>query len=111
MYELAFLIVWLARSLGFLLGESFSELDHKVKHLSPRYQAMSEFSKYIISCLLDFTHHFQYGLALMIIGHYLQGDVQTFVYNFGWGLVISDWKDYKNVLKRFGVKVDEEIPE
>ena len=112
-YQLA---VTLGFSVGFLWGVAFKDFDGQVKHGGGDYEAWSSWKKFLVGAVLDANHHFQYGLVIMLIA--MQRPRVWFI-NFawlnnhptltlillwlGWGLVVSDWKDYQNVLKRLGV--------
>jgi hypothetical protein len=97
--------VVLGFSVGFLWGEAFSKFDNAVKYKSKFYPALSPLCQWLLGSLMDATHHFQYGLALVLLvmkvpwflSHPTISLVLTWV---GWGLIVSDWKDYKNILKR-----------
>ena len=45
--------------------------------------------------------HWIYGLALMIIGLFLKGEYKFAIFSFGFGLFVSDLKDFLN-LKFYG---------
>jgi len=92
-------------SMGFLYGESFSELDFKVKYLSQWYKNRSTLTQWFIASLLDSQHHFQYGLLLMLLAQTLDlsSIIVILVYFAGSGLVVSDLKDYEYVLARLGL--------
>ncbi len=92
-------------SIGFLYGESFSELDFKVKYLSQWYKNRSNFTQWFIASLLDSQHHFQWGLALMLLAQTVGFSplMLMLVYFAGLGLVVSDLKDYEYVVARLGL--------
>jgi len=92
-------------SMGFLYGESFSELDFKVKYVSQWFKNRSQFWQWFVASLLDTQHHFQFGLALMLIVQVigLHPLVALLLYYAGLGLVTSDLKDYEYVLSRLGL--------
>lgn len=93
-------------SIGFLWGEAFSSFDQKIKYSSGWFRRLSPFIQWLVASLLDATHHFQYGLALILFAmefSTLPLMVQQLLLWVGWGLVVSDWKDYRNVLKRLGL--------
>ncbi len=99
-------------SIGFLWGEAFSNVDGKIKHESDWFKSLSPVWQWFVESLLDATHHFQYGLGVILYTMLMfpEGSVWYMVlYTLGWGLVVSDWKDYKNVLKRLtdSVNTDE----
>jgi hypothetical protein len=76
-----------------------------IKYQSKFYLGLSPIRQWLLDSLLDATHHFQYGLVLVLLvmktpwfqSHPTVSLVLTWV---GWGLIVSDWKDYKNILKR-----------
>jgi len=92
-------------SIGFLYGESFSELDFKVKYLSQWYKNRSILTQWFIASLLDSQHHFQWGLLLMLLAQTLglSPPMLVLIYFIGLGLVISDLKDYEYVVARLGL--------
>lgn len=94
-------------SIGFLWGEAFSNFDGQVKYSSEWFQRLSPFQQWLVASALDAMHHFQYGLALilavMVYGEALPVVLQTLLVYVGLGLIVSDWKDYEYVLKRFGL--------
>ncbi|MCX8177942.1 MAG: hypothetical protein N3F10_06595 [Candidatus Bathyarchaeota archaeon] len=94
-------------SLGYLWGEAFSRADQAVKYESEWFKHLSQFRQWLISGLLDALHHFQYGLALilavLVMGETLPAVFQLLLAYAGWGLVASDWRDFRNVLKRLGL--------
>lgn len=99
-------ITYLAFSIGFLWGEAFSAFDGIVKYESDWYKKFDKVGQVVITGILDAMHHFQYGLALIIVADIyfsVHPLIWLFVRWLGWGLIISDWKDYRNVLLRFGV--------
>jgi hypothetical protein len=109
--ELITTVIVLGFSMGFLLGEGGSKFDEEIKYGAGKtwYNALPLYGQAIVNYILNVTHHFQYGLVAIIIGHiYLTGMQQQFAWYFGWGMIISDWKDYKNILKRLGFVVTEE---
>jgi len=91
-------------SLGYLWGESFSQFDQAIKHRSAWFKELSPFKQWLAASTLDVFHHFQYGLALILLvsayGFCLDPLLHTILVWAGWGLVASDWKDYQNVIKR-----------
>lgn len=109
-YQIA---VMLGFSIGLLWGEAFSGFDGQIKYGNDDYESWPSWKKFLVGALLDANHHFQYGLAIMLIA--MRRPI-IWVFNFtwlnahptitlmllwlGWGLVVSDWKDYQNVLKR-----------
>mgnify|MGYP000686893289 CR=1 FL=1 len=92
-------------SIGFLYGESFRRWDYMIKYKTRWYRRLSPWWRWFISSLLDTQHHFQYGLALMLLTEILEWNplVEIVLYWLGLGLVLSDWKDYRRVLKRMGL--------
>jgi hypothetical protein len=108
------LVMYLGLSIGYLWGEAFSKFDYNITYESEWYKKLGKFQQWIIKSLLDTTHHFQMGLILILLItkgwfglHPALGSILNWV---GWGLVVSDWKEYKNVLRRFGINIpgDEE---
>jgi len=92
-------------SAGFLYGESFSELDFKVKYVSQWFKNRGAFTQWFVASLLDTQHHFQYGLLFMLLAQTLglSPIIPILVYFAGLGLVVSDLKDYEYVLARLGL--------
>jgi len=117
-YQIA---VTLGFSIGFLWGEAFSGFDGEVTHGDNGFDTWPRWKKFIVGALLDANHHFQYGLVIMLIAM-LRPDIWIFKFSWlnvhptinlillwlGWGMVVSDWKDYKNVLKRMTPGQEEE---
>lgn len=99
------IVTILGFSIGFLYGETFSNIDFEIKYNSKAFEG---WKKWLILRFLDANHHFQIGLFLMLVSQrwdflYTIPLAQLFFLWMGWGLVISDWKDYKNILKRMGL--------
>jgi hypothetical protein len=108
-------------SIGFLWGEAFSGFDGQVKYENGGPKNLSSWEKFLLEALLDANHHFQYGLALMLI---VMRPSSLWIFDWtwlsshptlslillwmGWGLVVSDWKDYKHVLSRLGSSQDDD---
>jgi len=93
-------------SVGLLWGESFSGFDGQIKYETQWFQNLDPFTQWLVASILDATHHFQYGLAviLWVITRLTPGSTPyTLLLWLGWGLVVSDWKDYRNVLRRLGI--------
>lgn len=113
-----FLVEFAGFMFGFGFGEAFSKLDGEIKHGAYKawYTALGVGSKRFVAQILDAFHHFQYGILLMIAAHRLRAlypELAVALYAFGAGLVVSDAKDYQNVLKRFfgvGEEVKPPIP-
>ena len=104
-------LVYLAFSIGFLWGEAFSGFDGEVTHGENGFDAWPRWQKFLVGGFLDANHHFQLGLAAIVYAKiYLVPRPlwALFLSWIGWGLIVSDWKDYKNVLNRFGLGADEE---
>lgn len=101
-------VVLLGFSIGLLWGESFSGFDGKIKYETEWFKGLDDFGQWLVGSILDSTHHFQYGLSLYVFS-YIYDPIappmhplrSLFVQCLAWGLIVSDWKDYKNVLKRF----------
>ena len=97
----------LALSIGFLWGEAGSKFDYEIKYGTTKewFNSLPIVQKTLVDFILNITHHFQYGLALIYLSQkFLTGDPLTFIMWSGWGLVISDWKDYQQILVRLGLK-------
>lgn len=92
-------------SIGFLYGESFSRFDQIVRYGTEWFLERSPFVQWLIASMLDVNHHFQYGLALMLLAKVATFPILlgTMLWWAGSGLVVSDWKDYEYVLKRMGL--------
>jgi len=102
--NLNFLVEILAFSIGFLWGESFSKFDQYVKYGNGNgwFSKLSRRKQWLVERILDANHHFQYGLVLMILAYFVTEPLLAlFTYAMGFGLLVSDLKDYKYVLKRF----------
>jgi len=99
-------ITLLGFSVGLMWGESFSEFDGKIKYESEWYKRLDGFWQWVVSSLLDATHHYQYGLGLIVLTltqewFQVRPMWALLCRWLAWGLIVSDWKDYQNVLKRF----------
>lgn len=98
-------------SIGYLWGEAFSGFDGQIKHESEWFKKQNPIIQWFVESLLDATHHFQYGLALIlwVMVKLPPDSIQYLVLiRLGWGLVASDWKDYQNVLRRAGFNTQED---
>jgi len=100
--------VILGFSVGLGWGDAFSGFDGQIKYESEWFKRLNKFRQWIVSCLLDATHHFQYGLALVLLTmkhpwFAVHPTLQLVLFYMGWGLVASDWADYKHVLDRLGL--------
>jgi hypothetical protein len=92
-------------SVGFLWGAAFSKFEGALKYNSGFYPALSPLGQWLLGSLMDATHHCQYGLAVVLLvmkipwfpSHPTISLVLTWM---GWGLIASNWKDCKNILKR-----------
>lgn len=85
---------------GFLFGEGFKHLDNAIRE-SNLFRIMSPLQQQLIAWIPDLGHHFQYGLALMWFAYQAPSLIMaTFLYNFGFGIVLADAKNYKAVLRR-----------
>lgn len=99
--------VILGFSMGYLWGEAFSIADQAIKYEGWWFKLSSSLKQWLVSVLLDAMHHFQYGLALILLvqvfGEALPVVLQLLLAYAGWGLLISDWRDFRNVLRRLGL--------
>lgn len=99
-------------SIGFCWGEAFSSIDQQIKYKTEWFKKLSPLRQWFVASVLDAFHHFQYGLALMLLAmlspcpSWFPAWFGTVVLWTGWGLVVSDWKDYRNVLKRLGLSLE-----
>jgi len=104
--------VLLGFSIGYLWGEAFSRTDQAIKYKSEWFRRQSALKQWLVSSLLDAMHHFQYGLALILVVLILDNTLpvvaQLLLAYAGWGLIISDWRDYENVFKRLGLITNED---
>jgi len=96
------LSVILGFSTGALLGNAGKNFDYNIKK-TEWFKNLNQFSKWLISMILDVTHHFQYGLILMLYAlTYIDSNLHPIrfwlIYSFGFGLVVTDVKD---IPKRF----------
>jgi len=108
--------VLLGFSIGYLWGEAFSRTDQAIKYKSEWFRRQSAIIRWLVSSLLDAMHHFQYGLALilavLVLGDTLPIVAQLLLAYAGWGLVVSDWRDFENVFRRLGlIKAKETLNE
>lgn len=111
--DLATSIIVLGFSLGYLFGEGGSNFDWEVKYGAGKewYDKQNPVTKLLIDKGLNVTHHFQYGLVAVIIGHvWLTGELKVAAQYFGAGMIVSDWKDFKYILKRLGIGTTYEPP-
>jgi len=92
-------------SFGYLYGEAFSKFDKTVKYDVTWFQNLNPVLKWFIASFLDANHHFQYGLILMLVTslYSLPAFWPVILWWAGAGLLVSDWKDYQNVLSRLGL--------
>jgi hypothetical protein len=93
--------------LGFLLGEKGYTFDGEVKYGSGKawFESLHPVLRYVVSLGMDVLHHWEYGILSIYLGHrFFTGDLQVFSWYFGWGMVVSDFKDYNNILVRLGIK-------
>jgi hypothetical protein len=94
------IVVLLAFSIGFLLGEGFSRTDYMIQQ-TEGFKRMKPFTRWVVRSALDVLHHFQHGLALMYASYHLTvGNPNIFAYFIGFGLLTSDVRDFENVVKR-----------
>ena len=103
-------------SIGYLWGNAFSNFDAFLKYgegngADPWLPQQNPVTRFIISNILDAMHHFQYGLILMLLvlkhtWFTAHPTISLILLWMGWGLIVSDWKDYKNILKRLGLGGD-----
>jgi len=111
--DLVSCVILLAFSIGFLFGEAGANFDQDVKYGVGKewYESLNIVSRYVLNVFLNVTHHFQYGLVSIIVGYLYFTDLrQIFFWYVGWGLIVADVKDFKNILKRLGfITVD--VPE
>ncbi len=96
-------------SLGFLYGEAFSRFEQTIKYSTSWFKKQSAFLQWLVSSLLDANHHFQVGLAvvLVVLTSPLFANNPTWrliLLWLGWGLVASDMRDFRNILRRIGLK-------
>ena len=111
----SFTAIQIATLLGFgsgvYAGEAFSGFDGLVKYgvngENTWFEKLSPWEQRFLSIILDMSHHFQYGLAMVLIAKInplliVRPVIATIISSYGWGLVASDWKDFENVLERLG---------
>jgi len=99
------LSVVLGFSTGVAFGNAGKNLDQTIKN-TQWFKNRSGFVKWLISFLLDVTHHFQYGLALMLYALVYIDPIQHpirfwLLYSFGFGLVVTDIKDIPPRFRKF----------
>ena len=94
------LLVLVSLLSGFLFGEAFRILDYRIKQ-TPTFMLLDPVQQFLFSWLPDIFHHFQYGLGLMWFSYQMPSiTVSTFLYYWGFGMVLADGKNYKAVLRR-----------
>ena len=106
-------IIILGFGLGYLIGNAGYNFDGEVKYGFGKewFDKQNLLVKWFVSFLLDILHHWEYGLLSIIIGYlYLSDNWQMFAWYFGWGFIISDLKDFNNILIRLGLKPKEPEP-
>jgi len=107
-------IIVLGFGLGYLIGNAGYSFDGEVKYGFGKkwFNKQNAFVRYLVGFILDVFHHWQYGLVSIIIGYkYLSGDAQLLAWYFGWGFIVSDMKDFENILIRLGLKEKPSIPD
>ena len=95
-------------SVGFLYGEAFSRFDKTVRYQTAWFKGLSGFGQWLVSSLFDANHHFQVGLVVVLatlkLPFFADHPTLNLVFFWlGWGLVVSDLRDFRNVLKRLGL--------
>jgi len=88
---------------GIAMGNAGKNFDYEFQQ-SEWFQGKSKFHQYIVKIILNSTHHFQYGLILMLYAlKYLeQGTIIFWVlYSLGFGLVVTDIKDIPQRFRKF----------
>jgi len=102
--ETELLAVVLGFGTGVALGNGGKDFDRMVQE-TEWFKKLSKFKKWLVKMLLDLTHHFQYGLILMLYARiYLESTHPTLfwiVYSLGFGLVVTDIKDVPRRFRRF----------
>lgn len=74
--------------IGFMFGRAFGkQLDHDIKQ-SEWFKKLDPVWRNIVGRALDFLHHFEVGLVMMVYGHHIPE-----IYWFGYGLVVDDGPD------------------
>ncbi len=104
-------LIILAFSMGFLLGEGGSKFDQTIKYGSCKaiYDSLGPVWRSLVDYTLNVTHHYEFGLLSIYLGWmYLSGHQQVFAWYFGWGMIVSDFKDFENILIRLGLKKRDE---
>jgi hypothetical protein len=97
----------LAALTAFSWGESFYNFDGDVQE-SDWFKSLNPLAKIVVRKFMDINHHWQYGLILNIIGLlYFDGLKLVALQYAAVGFIIADVKDFKNILKRFGLLINE----
>ena len=100
-FPVEFIVTVLGFGIGFYLGNSGKNFDHEVQQ-TEWFGRLGRFRKWLVKQALNTTHHFQYGLLLMYIAKTkLTGDLQTFVYSLGFGMLVTDIKDVPARFRKF----------
>ena len=107
--DMELLAVVLGFGTGIALGNAGKNFDRMVQE-TEWFSKLSTFYKWLVKTLLDVTHHFQYGLILMLYARiYLETTHPTLfwiVYSLGFGVVVADIQDVpRRFRKFFGVEV------
>ena len=97
--------------IGFLLGETFSDWDETVQGLD-WFKGSSPFRKYLTRKLMDLFHHWQSGALLMILSYPQMGLFASFnwvLWVLGFGLFISDIRDFENLKRRYATQAETKV--
>ena len=102
----------LAALTAFTWGESFYNFDGDIQE-SAWFKALNPLYQLVVKKFMDINHHWQYGLILNIIGIlYFDGLKLVALQYASIGFILADFKDFKNILKRFGLILEgnDDIP-
>lgn len=99
------LAVILGFSTGVCMGNAGKNFDNLVQN-TQWFKNRSAVSKFLIKFILNVTHHFQYGLILMLyakckIDPNVHPVIYWTIYSLGFGLVVTDIKDIPKRFRKF----------
>lgn len=103
--DVELLSVILGFSTGVAFGNAGKNFDNEVQN-TQWFKNRNRLVKWFLKFLMDVTHHFQYGLILMLYAMvYIDMELHPvrfwLVYSFGFGLVVTDIKDIPRRFRRF----------
>jgi len=83
------LVFILGLLIGFNTGWSFSDFDEWVRGKFPD-DFKDSFTYYVITRLLKATHHYMWGIIIMVLFYPPSGLISTFGFAFGLGLFLEE---------------------